>query len=178
MVLVLAVLFAIFPSSKAQLEQPIASPAPSNLSTSWVNNSLAAELDITCDEKEYGLISDLKSCVDASNTIPPFDKKQTFGWRERGKFDVGLPQRYISCEWLSNSLAYARITKPTVADGLCAIDLDIDAWAASAQASSLEIAIAATSIIRLCVRGNDQPTGGIARTVGEQINERHKQSSE
>ena len=60
-----------------------------------------------------------------------------------------------------------RLIELIVADGLCAIDVELKQPAASAYASLLDVANAAASMMRLCVKGNNPPVGGIVSNVGE-----------
>ena len=95
---IFTVLLFVLSFSEAQLKHPTVLSVPSNFSILWMNTSTVGGLEITCDGRQYGLISNHKSCVDAFYTISPSNKKQRFGMRGTGKFDVNLPQRYISCE--------------------------------------------------------------------------------
>ncbi|KAL8783262.1 MAG: hypothetical protein Q9195_009440 [Heterodermia aff. obscurata] len=46
--------------------------------------------------KEYGFNLKIESCVDAWRSIPANTRQHTYGRRNRGKFEVPLPQRFLS----------------------------------------------------------------------------------
>ena len=65
------------------------------------------------------------------------------------------------------SPVHALLTDRVIDDGFCAIDIHLMRSTMSALASYNDIADAAASIIRLCIKDANPSIGGIAYKVGE-----------
>ncbi|KAL8990903.1 MAG: hypothetical protein Q9169_008002, partial [Polycauliona sp. 2 TL-2023] len=87
----------------------------------------------TCDGDAYGRSLQLNSCREAHKMIPTDRRKLQFGLRNRGRWNVNLPHRFMS------------------SDGLCFIEIGTPAFGVSDQATAFDIAHAAWMIINTCV---------------------------
>ena len=78
-----------------------ASPMPTNnLHSDWsgMPTNLSSKLDKPMCRREYGANLNKKSCVNAWRSIPVNTQEHTYGRRNRGRFQVPLPQRFLSGE--------------------------------------------------------------------------------
>ena len=66
-----------------------AAPMPTNLST---------KIERPLCRREYGIDLNKKSCLDAWQSIPFNSQQHTYGRRGKGRFEVPLPQRFLSGE--------------------------------------------------------------------------------
>ena len=79
-----------------------AAPMPTGTTYSaWSGRptSLSFEADRPVCRREYGVGLNKESCLDAWRSIPANNQQRTYGRRSRGKFEVPLPQRFLSGEW-------------------------------------------------------------------------------
>lgn len=78
-----------------------ASPMPTdNPHSAWsgMPTNLSSKPDNPMCRREYGVNLNKKSCVNAWRSIPGNTEKRTYGRRNRGRFEVPLPQRFLSGE--------------------------------------------------------------------------------
>ena len=82
---------------------PFDSAAPMQIrktDSAWsgLPTNLSLKFDGLICRKEYGLNLNKESCLDAWRSIPLNAELRTYGRRTRGKFEVPLPQRFLSGE--------------------------------------------------------------------------------
>ena len=74
-------------------------PAGTNYSA-WSGRptSLSFKAERPLCRREYGVDLKKESCLDAWRSIPVNNQQRTYGRRNRGEFEVPLPQRFLSGE--------------------------------------------------------------------------------
>ena len=88
-------------------EPTIYDARPGNASTTWSdrqNSSSSSSVGFhnpkyVCDGAAYGRNINAQSCLDAMTSLRGHDYPRTFGRREKGKFDVNLPFRFLGSEF-------------------------------------------------------------------------------
>ena len=74
---------------------------PGNWSVSTNATSLSNSKPlITCSGEQYRSNLKYSSCLDAVKQIPQDPRRRSFGLRTGGTYDVMLPSRFISCEYI------------------------------------------------------------------------------
>lgn len=110
------------------------------------------EMLIHCDVMMFGHGLDKRDCLEAIFSVPPaispVHQELSFGERAAGRFDIGLPRRYLSN------------------NGLCAIQPRLVQGATAARLTPNEARKAAVSVVDRCV-DREVSTGGIAGYIGQ-----------
>ena len=129
------------------------------------DNDLSADVMVRCDG-HLGYNLNINSCVSAFRTIHYSDAR-SFIWGPRGvgvRFDFPLPRRWVSSELFCQPPRFD-FTENLSGDGTCIIEA-ILFEAASAEASLLDVARAASGLIIECVEKRNPTEGGLARDFG------------
>ncbi|KAF6217736.1 hypothetical protein HO133_006563 [Letharia lupina] len=117
------------------------SPNPSS------NFPITSLVSYVCNGDAFGHDLNVDSCTDAIRFLGVNTTQLSFGMRNTGAFDIGLPQRYIS------------------SDGKCAIEPTLEPDKELARASAEDVAVAAFVVVRNCA-AKQGGKGGIAKDIG------------
>ena len=76
-----------------------------NSRNATANPLVAPEVKYDCNSRAYGRNLNLRSCLQAIDSINDYDLPQTFGERGQGKWDINLPFRFLGSKSSSHSIA-------------------------------------------------------------------------
>lgn len=118
------------------------------------NTSLPlSSITYVCGDNYYGSGAFANSCDEAVRTMAvvpgPAAHQFTWGERDMGHYDIPLPQRWYS------------------SDGLCYIEMELVNGQQPALASQSQVVAGAETVIDGCIRGNEDPKGGLAENISE-----------
>ena len=122
-----------------------------------------------CNGAESGIGLTKENCQDAvHHGIPDVIERAiiSYGDRSFGKFDVNLPQRYISGKEHSQDWKYTILTTVTLGDGRCLIDITLDDIHKITPYYPFGIALAASYLQARCVTERSPAEGGTMQGFG------------
>lgn len=122
----------------------------------------------TCDGGKWDRDLNPKSCLSAWESIPrAAGPVLTFGSRDADeRYGIGLPKRYLSCEYPWNTHLDGPSTEAYKADGTCAIEPLLLPGRSFAKAKLADLALASSVVIDGCVDGKSS-TGGLVWNFGK-----------